>query len=110
MEKAISETQRRRAKQQAHNEKMGITPQGLNKKVAELLDIGQNNKPKHGKKSAKVEENPTTYIPKTRKALEKDLKKLDAEMREFAQNLEFEKAAATRDKIKQLKEFLLMVD
>ncbi|MDG6882622.1 Excinuclease ABC subunit B [Phocoenobacter uteri] len=110
MEKAISETQRRRAKQQAHNEKMGITPQGLNKKVAELLDIGQNNNPKRGKKSAKVEENPTAYIPKTRKALEKDLKKLDAEMREFAQNLEFEKAAATRDKIKQLKEFLLMVD
>ncbi|MDP8033642.1 excinuclease ABC subunit UvrB [Pasteurella atlantica] len=110
MEKAISETQRRRAKQQAHNEKLGITPQGLNKKVSELLDIGQSNKTKRNKKSAKVEENPTAYIPKTRKALEKDLKKLDAEMREFAQNLEFEKAAATRDKIKQLKEFLLMVD
>ncbi|MDP8171005.1 excinuclease ABC subunit UvrB [Pasteurella skyensis] len=110
MEKAISETQRRRAKQQAHNEKLGITPQGLNKQVSELLDIGQNNKTKRNKKSTKVEENPATYIPKTRKALEKDLKKLDAEMREFAQNLEFEKAAATRDKIKQLKEFLLMVD
>ncbi|MDP8100909.1 excinuclease ABC subunit UvrB [Phocoenobacter atlanticus] len=110
MEKAISETQRRRAKQQAHNEKLGITPQGLNKKVSELLDIGQSNKTKRNKKSAKVEENPTAYIPKTRKALEKDLKKLDTEMREFAQNLEFEKAAATRDKIKQLKEFLLMVD
>ncbi|MDP8078834.1 excinuclease ABC subunit UvrB [Phocoenobacter skyensis] len=110
MEKAISETQRRRAKQQAHNEKLGITPQGLNKQVSELLDIGQNNKTKRNKKSTKVEENPATYIPKTRKALEKDLKKLDAEMREFAQNLEFEKAAATRDKIKQLKEFLLMID
>ncbi|MDP8162302.1 excinuclease ABC subunit UvrB [Pasteurella skyensis] len=110
MEKAISETQRRRAKQQAHNEKLGITPQGLNKQVSELLDIGQSNKTKRNKKSTKVEENPATYIPKTRKALEKDLKKLDAEMREFAQNLEFEKAAATRDKIKQLKEFLLMVD
>ncbi len=110
MEKAINETERRREKQQAYNKEQGITPQALNKKVGELLDIGQSGKPTRNKKSAKVAEDQAAYIPKTRKALEKDLKNLDAQMREFAQNLEFEKAAATRDKIKQLKEFLLMVD
>ena len=41
MEKAITETNRRREKQMKYNEEHGIVPQALNKKVGELLDIGQ---------------------------------------------------------------------
>ncbi|MBS6009986.1 MAG: UvrB/UvrC motif-containing protein, partial [Haemophilus parahaemolyticus] len=65
-------------------------------------------KPKRGKKSAKVSENSTaSYTPKSRKELEKELKQLEQQMRDFAKELEFEKAAAVRDKIGQIKVHLL---
>ena len=110
MQKAITETERRREKQMKYNEERGIVPQALNKKVGELLDIGQTDKPKRGKKSAKVSENSTaSYIPKSRKELEKELKQLEQQMRDFAKDLEFEKAAAVRDKIGQIKAYLLEI-
>ncbi|MCQ9711204.1 excinuclease ABC subunit UvrB [Actinobacillus suis] len=110
MQKAITETERRREKQQKYNEEHSITPQALNKKVGELLDIGQTNKPKRGKQAVKVEEKfANTYKPKSRKELEKELKQLEQQMRDFAKDLEFEKAAAVRDKIGQLKAVLLEV-
>ncbi|WGE47338.1 excinuclease ABC subunit UvrB [Actinobacillus equuli] len=108
MQKAITETERRREKQQKYNEEHGITPQALNKKVGELLDIGQTDKPKRGKQAVKIEEkSANTYRPKSRKELEKELKQLEQQMRDFAKDLEFEKAAAVRDKIGQLKSYLL---
>ncbi|MDG6858277.1 excinuclease ABC subunit UvrB [Glaesserella parasuis] len=107
MQKAISETERRREKQQKYNEEHGIVPQALNKKVGELLDIGQTDKPKRSKKSAKSSDDQTAYIPKSRKELEKELKVLEQQMRDFAKDLEFEKAAAVRDKIRELKAYLL---
>lgn len=110
MQKAITETERRREKQQKYNEERGIVPQALNKKVGELLDIGQSDKPKRGKQAVKKAENSANdYKPKSRKELEKELKVLEQQMREFAANLEFEKAAATRDKLQQLKAYLLEV-
>lgn len=110
MQKAITETERRREKQQKYNEEHGITPQALNKKVGELLDIGQTDKPKRGKQAVKIEEKSTnTYKPKSRKELEKELKQLEQQMRDFAKDLEFEKAAAVRDKIEQLKVYLLEI-
>lgn len=110
MQKAITETERRREKQMKYNEERGIVPQALNKKVGELLDIGQTDKPKRGKKSAKASENSTaSYTPKSRKELEKELKQLEQQMKDFAKDLEFEKAAAVRDKIGQLKGYLLEV-
>ena len=110
MQKAITETERRREKQMKYNEERGIVPQALNKKVGELLDIGQTDKPKRGKKSAKVSENSTaSYTPKSRKELEKELKQLEQQMRDFAKDLEFEKAAAVRDKIQQIKAYLLEI-
>ncbi|MFK5245836.1 excinuclease ABC subunit UvrB [Glaesserella parasuis] len=107
MQKAITETERRREKQQKYNEEHGIVPQALNKKVGELLDIGQTDKPKRSKKSAKSSDDQTAYTPKSRKELEKELKVLEQQMRDFAKDLEFEKAAAVRDKIHQLKAYLL---
>ena len=110
MQKAITETERRREKQMKYNEERGIVPQALNKKVGELLDIGQTDKPKRGKKSVKVSENSTaSYTPKSRKELEKELKQLEQQMRDFARDLEFEKAAAVRDKIQQIKAYLLEI-
>lgn len=110
MQKAITETERRREKQQKYNEEHGIIPQALNKKVGELLDIGQTDKPKRGKQAVKIEEkSANTYKPKSRKELEKELKQLEQQMRDFAKDLEFEKAAAVRDKIGQLKAVLLEV-
>lgn len=110
MQKAISETERRREKQMKYNEERGIVPQALNKKVGELLDIGQTDKPKRGKQAVKKAENSANdYKPKSRKELEKELKLLEQQMREFAANLEFEKAAATRDKLQQLKTHLLEI-
>ncbi|ABY69231.1 excinuclease ABC subunit B [Actinobacillus pleuropneumoniae serovar 3 str. JL03] len=110
MQKAITETERRREKQQKYNEEHGITPQALNKKVGELLDIGQTDKPKRGKQAVKIEEkSANTYKPKSRKELEKELKQLEQQMRDFAKDLEFEKAAAVRDKIGQLKAVLLEI-
>ncbi|WP_409499926.1 excinuclease ABC subunit UvrB [Mannheimia glucosida] len=110
MQKAITETERRREKQMKYNEEHGITPQALNKKVGELLDIGQSDKPKRGKQAVKKAENSASdYKPKSRKELEKELKLLEQQMRDFAKDLEFEKAAAVRDKIEQLKAYLLEV-
>ncbi|WGE92014.1 excinuclease ABC subunit UvrB [Actinobacillus genomosp. 1] len=110
MQKAITETERRREKQQKYNEEHGIIPQALNKKVGELLDIGQTDRPKRGKQAVKIEEkSANTYKPKSRKELEKELKQLEQQMRDFAKDLEFEKAAAVRDKIGQLKAVLLDV-
>lgn len=110
MQKAITETERRREKQMKYNEENGIVPQALNKKVGELLDIGQSDKPKRGKQAVKkVENSANEYKPKSRKELEKEMKVLEQQMREFAVNLEFEKAAATRDKLQQLKAVLLEV-
>ncbi len=108
MQKAIQETERRREKQMEYNKEHGIVPQGLNKKVGELLDIGQSDKPKRGKKSTKVHEELTAYTTKSRKDLEKELKTLQQQMHQYAKDLEFEKAATLRDKIHQLKEFLLI--
>lgn len=110
MQKAITETERRREKQMKYNEENGIVPQALNKKVGELLDIGQSDKPKRGKQAVKKAENSASdYKPKSRKELEKELKVLEQQMKEFAANLEFEKAAATRDKLQQLKAYLLEI-
>lgn len=110
MQKAITETERRREKQMEHNRLHGITPQALNKKVGELLDIGQSDKPKRSKQAVRSADHfANDYKPKSRKELEKELKVLEQQMKEFAQNLEFEKAAAVRDKLQTLKVMLLEV-
>ena len=108
MQKAIQETERRREKQMKYNEERGIVPQALNKKGGELLDIGQTDKPKRGKQAVKKSDSfANDTKPKSRQALEKELKQLEQQMQDFAKDLEFEKAAAVRDEIHQLKMALL---
>ena len=93
MERAISETERRRALQMAYNEEHGITPQTIRKDVREILEISSREtaEGKSRKKMSKQE----------REAL---IAKLTAEMKNAAKILEFEHAAYLRDKIKKLKE------
>ncbi|MEE3609520.1 excinuclease ABC subunit UvrB [Avibacterium paragallinarum] len=110
MEKAINETNRRREKQMKYNEEHGIVPQALNKKVGELLDIGQgatNNKAKSKQKQKTVSEPTALYQPLNAKEFQQQVKKLEQQMYKHAQDLEFEKAAAVRDQLQQLRERFL---
>ena len=96
MERALSETERRRAKQIAYNEEHGITPATVKKNVEDILaglykgDVDMN------RVTAKVDK------PLHGANLEAHLDGLRAEMRKAAENLEFEEAARLRDEVKRL--------
>lgn len=112
MEKAITETNRRREKQMKYNQDHGIIPQALNKKVGELLDIGQGamNKAKSkSRRNASVEEPQADYSAvKNPKDLQKEIKRLEQQMYKLAQDLEFEQAAAVRDQLQQLRQKFML--
>ncbi|EAS43909.1 excinuclease ABC subunit UvrB [Photobacterium profundum] len=111
MERAISETNRRREKQTIHNEKNGITPQGLNKKVGDILELGKPSSRSRMNKAAqlnRVAESKGTYVNLSPQQLEVEIQRLETEMYDLAQNLEFEKAAETRDKIHTLRQQFIM--
>ena len=104
MNRAIGETERRRNKQIAHNELMGITPRSIVKQVRDLIDGVYSEKA--GKEAerlelaavqrAKVEE-------MSEKDISKAIKQLEKQMMEHAKNLDFEKAAQVRDQLQMLK-------
>jgi excinuclease ABC subunit B len=107
MKKAMGETERRRNKQIAHNTAMGITPQGIVKKVRDMIDGVMSSKA--GKDAAKEAERrdmlrATGVEEFTEKDLAKRIKQLEKQMFEAAKNLEFEQAARLRDQLVQLKE------
>lgn len=94
MEKAISETNRRREIQQEYNQKHHITPKGINKEIsAGLRAIIPEKEQKNALDLRKV---PPEEIPKL-------IKQLESEMRLAAANLEFERAASLRDLIDDIK-------
>ncbi|BBI92931.1 excinulease of nucleotide excision repair, DNA damage recognition component [Serratia symbiotica str. Tucson] len=105
MAKAIGETERRRIKQQAYNAENGIVPQGLNKKISDILQLGQHPGKRHkGKDKSQASENAAQYQSLTPAALEHKIRELEAQMYSHAQNLEFEQAGALRDEIHHLRE------
>ncbi|HEF8772134.1 excinuclease ABC subunit UvrB [Providencia manganoxydans] len=106
MDKAIKETERRRAKQMAFNEEHGIVPQGLNKKIGDILQIGHKvgGKSKgRGKESVKTDKRDDIQLLST-KELEQRISQLEAQMYQHAQDLEFEAAANVRDQLQELRE------
>ncbi|KJG38963.1 excinuclease ABC subunit B [Photobacterium angustum] len=108
MERAINETQRRREKQIEYNLEHGITPQKLNKKIGDILELGApSSRGKSRNKAAdlhKVAESKGTYSALSPQELESQIQVLEKQMYDFAQNLEFEQAAETRDKIHKLRQ------
>ncbi|MCK9221461.1 MAG: excinuclease ABC subunit UvrB [Limnochordia bacterium] len=96
MERAISETNRRRAIQQQYNEEHNITPQTVKKAVRERVGSEVPAEEKQSK--------PEVSDPKI---LAKDIKELEKQMFQAAQQLEFERAAILRDQIKELRSGLL---
>ena len=102
MRKAIDETDRRRAKQIAHNELQGITPRSIVKKVRDLLDGVYSEK--GGKDDLKAAVGAAAVEALSEKDLSKRIKLLEKQMLDHARNLEFEKAARVRDQLALLRE------
>jgi excinuclease ABC subunit B len=98
MRKAIGETSRRRAIQEAYNVEHGITPQSIIKSIDEVMssvyerDYMTLAEPRDG-----------TEVFKTQAELDQYITNLHAQMKAAAANLDFEKAASLRDDIKRLR-------
>ena len=107
MQKAIKVTEDRRILQDEFNKANGITPQGLNKAVDDILQLGQRNLKKGNDKRLKVAEYKAQYEIKSEKDILKQIAKLEKQMFAFAKDLEFEKAAQLRDEVTKLHEQLV---
>ena len=105
MERALDETSRRRAKQQAHNEEHGITPKGIQKAITDVMDAGYEQR--YQQRFLKVAESQAEYAHMTPAQATAEIDKLEKQMYEHAKNLEFEEAAAVRDKVEHLKSLAL---
>ncbi|MEN9659410.1 MAG: hypothetical protein RL571_2875 [Pseudomonadota bacterium] len=102
MEKAISETERRRAKQTAFNLANGITPRSVVKRIKDMIDGVYNEEEAV---AARLEMKRQKMLNEfDEKSLAKELKRLEKEMIDAAKNLEFEKAAQLRDQLKMLRD------
>lgn len=104
MRRAMDETERRRAKQLAHNAEHGIVPKTINKRIADVMEGARSTSPKRGKGAAKkgAAAKPVV-VPDNPKALGKLLEQMEKQMLDHAQNLEFEEAAQLRDQLLQIK-------
>jgi excinuclease ABC subunit B len=94
MKRAMEETQRRRAIQEAYNKEHGITPQGIRKAIKDITE-----------RVKVVAETRTPYAaaPASKEEIARLIKELEAQMKTAAKNLEFEKAALLRDRIFELR-------
>ena len=110
MRQAIDETDRRRQRQAEYNEAHGITPKGIVKAVKEIIDGVQPRAQSRRSRryaevpSAAAAEEAAQYDAMSADALGRQLRKLEKRMYDHAKNLEFEEAAALRDKIQAIRE------
>jgi len=102
MERAISETERRRTRQIAHNKAKGITPVGVQKRIKNIIDgIYDRDSAREGLKAA---QNQARYDQMGDKEMTREIKRVEKDMLDAARNLEFERAAQLRDELKTLKQ------
>jgi len=106
MRRAIDETERRRRKQTAYNAARGITPKGISKRIKDLIEGIYDHETARSELKATQEQ--ARYDSMDDKALTREVKQLEKEMLEAARNLEFERAAQLRDRLKALKNRLFL--
>ena len=104
MQRAIEETDRRRTKQIEFNRTHGITPRGIRKAVADIMEGARAGAPGSPRRFAGVADSPAEYAAMTPAALAVRLRKLEQQMYRHAGNLEFEEAAQVRDRMRELRE------
>lgn len=116
MRKAMEETERRRAKQIAYNEKLGVQPQSLNKRVEDMIDVSAmmgKNQVNSRKKRASNDDNLLVAVEEVAAyahdphSLAKQIGQLEKAMHNEAKALNFEAAAQLRDQIKRLRQLLV---
>ncbi|MBU3634553.1 excinuclease ABC subunit UvrB [Polynucleobacter sp. es-GGE-1] len=102
MKRAMGETERRRTKQIAFNKLHGIEPKGVQKRIKDIIDGVYDVKEK--RQEMQVEQERAHYEDMSEKDLAGEIKRLEKQMNSEAKNLEFEKAASTRDRLTKVKE------
>jgi excinuclease ABC subunit B len=106
MRRAIDETDRRRVKQVAYNVAHNITPQGVQKRIKDIIE--GMYEPDVARTQLKAAQEQAKYLAMSEKDVSKELKRLEKEMLQAARNLEFEKATELRDQLKKLRESVLI--
>ncbi|WP_019448571.1 excinuclease ABC subunit UvrB [Cupriavidus sp. BIS7] len=101
MKVAISETERRRARQMAFNEANGITPRGVVKRIKDIIDGVYDATDAKAELAAAAER--AKYEDMSEKQVAKEIKRLEKQMLDHAKNLEFERAAQVRDQLAKLR-------
>ena len=107
MQRAIDETERRRAKQMEYNEEHGISPRTIVKKVTDIMEAAY---PVPGKAQSRVAEALARYKARSPEELLARAQELEKKMLRHARDLEFEDAAKLRDEARRLREFALGLD
>ncbi|MCO6442286.1 MAG: excinuclease ABC subunit UvrB [Nitrococcus mobilis] len=107
MRRAIDETERRRAKQLAFNTRHGITPRGIEKAVADIMERESAGAPDSPEHYARVAELASPYVKFSPTQAIKRIQALEQRMHKHARNLEFEEAAQLRDEIKRIQRYAL---
>ena len=108
MQRAISETERRRAKQVAFNKEHGITPKSVKKRIKDIIDGIYDSETAN--RELKAAEETARYEVMSSKDLAREIKRLEKAMQQHAKNLEFEQAAATRDELFHIKQMAFGAD
>ncbi len=105
MERAIAETERRRDKQEAFNKAHNISPRGIRKAVADVMEGARRDvrELKPGLRAAAVAEKRVDYKSMSPEKLTRQMKQLEQDMYNHARNLEFEQAAQVRDEIEKIR-------